>query len=211
MNTASLAVGPGRPKDLEKRSAMLDAAKVLFLRHGFEGTSMDAIAQRAGVSKLTVYSHFKNKDGLFREVVLAKCRDHAPFAMCRETCTGLRETLRFFAFNILDLVFSDEAVQLYRVIMAEARHNAKLGRLFYEVGPEPTVRHFESLLREWSDCSLLQVDDVHRAATEFFCLLKGEHHLRLLIGVAAAPSGDVLEKHVTRCVDAFLQLYPPND
>ena len=48
--------GPGRPKDLAKRRAILDAAKILFLSKGYANTSMDAVATEAGVSKLTVYS-----------------------------------------------------------------------------------------------------------------------------------------------------------
>lgn len=44
---------------------MLDAAYELFLEKGFEGTSMDAIAQAAGVSKPVVYDCFASKDELF--------------------------------------------------------------------------------------------------------------------------------------------------
>src|SRR5690348_17437726 len=74
MNVASERYcGPGRPKDLEKRAAILEAAKRLFPQHGFEGTSMDAVAAEAGVSKLTVYSHFGGKEALFIETVRCKC------------------------------------------------------------------------------------------------------------------------------------------
>ena len=59
--------GPGRPKDLGKRAAILDAAKRLFLVQGFTGVSMDQIAAEAGVSKLTVYSHFGDKESLFAD------------------------------------------------------------------------------------------------------------------------------------------------
>ena len=52
------STGPGRPKDQAKRLAILEAAKTLFMRNGYEGSSMDAIAAEAGVSKLTVYNHF---------------------------------------------------------------------------------------------------------------------------------------------------------
>ena len=55
-DTSLQSSGPGRPKDLAKREAILEAAKCLFLRHGYAGSSMDAIAAHAGVSKLTVYS-----------------------------------------------------------------------------------------------------------------------------------------------------------
>ena len=60
--------GPGRPKDPGKRAAILDAAKRMFVSHGFERVSMDQIAAEAGVSKLTVYSHFGDKDRLFARV-----------------------------------------------------------------------------------------------------------------------------------------------
>lgn len=51
----------GRPKDLEKRARILQAAKAIFLKSGYHGTSMNLIAQEAGVTKLTVYNHFQDK------------------------------------------------------------------------------------------------------------------------------------------------------
>ena len=69
---------PGRPKDMEKRAAVLEAAMALFPARGYDGVSMDAIAQAAGVSKLTVYSHFQDKDTLFVEAVKAVCEDMLP-------------------------------------------------------------------------------------------------------------------------------------
>src|SRR3978361_1733983 len=82
MQAMTLAIakscGPGRPKDLEKRAAILDAAKRLFPHSGFDGTSMDAIAADAGVSKLTVYSHFTDKETLFVAAILARCEEQMP-------------------------------------------------------------------------------------------------------------------------------------
>ena len=63
--------GPGRPKDLAKRAAILEAAKQLFLEQGYQGVSMDQIAATAGVSKLTVYSHFGDKETLFAATITA--------------------------------------------------------------------------------------------------------------------------------------------
>src|SRR5262245_49340147 len=70
--------GPGRPKDLGKRAAILDAAKRLFLGQGFAGASMDQIASEAGVSKLTVYSHFGDKETLFAAAVRAHSEQQLP-------------------------------------------------------------------------------------------------------------------------------------
>ena len=51
------------------RARIIDAAEEVFPEHGFLGASMDAVAERASVSKQTVYAHFNNKEALFLEVV----------------------------------------------------------------------------------------------------------------------------------------------
>ena len=61
-----------------KRAAILDAAKSLFVDPGYNGVSMDSIAAQAGVSKLTVYSHFGDKETLFTEAVQSKCVEMLP-------------------------------------------------------------------------------------------------------------------------------------
>lgn len=63
----------GRPKDLEKRQRILNAAKQLFLQHGYHGSSMNQIALKAGVTKLTVYNHFQDKATLFSCAVEETC------------------------------------------------------------------------------------------------------------------------------------------
>ena len=86
--------GPGRPKDPGKRAAILDAAKRMFVSHGFERVSMDQIAAEAGVSKLTVYSHFGDKDRLFAEAVRAHCEQGMPTSLfVGEPGAPLRERL----------------------------------------------------------------------------------------------------------------------
>lgn len=52
----------------QKHLDILEAAKAAFLERGFDNVSMDAIADRASVSKRTVYNHFENKDALFEAI-----------------------------------------------------------------------------------------------------------------------------------------------
>ena len=63
----------GRPKDLEKRKRILEAAKMLFLECGYHGCSMNKIAQKADTSKLTVYNHFQDKEILFMAAIAETC------------------------------------------------------------------------------------------------------------------------------------------
>jgi AcrR family transcriptional regulator len=57
-------LGPER-----RRPLVLDAAFKLFLRHGYEGTSMEAIADAAGVTKPVVYSCYPSKEELFKALL----------------------------------------------------------------------------------------------------------------------------------------------
>ena len=55
---------PGRPRDPEVDSAVLASAREVFLERGVEATSIEAVARRAGVSRLTVYRRYRNKQEL---------------------------------------------------------------------------------------------------------------------------------------------------
>ncbi len=57
----------------EKPARILEAASQLFQRYGFRRTSMDLVAAEAGVAKPTIYSHFADKETLFRAVVEKVC------------------------------------------------------------------------------------------------------------------------------------------
>lgn len=54
----------GRPRDPENDAAILNAALDLLIERGATGTSIEAVAQRAGVAKLTVYRRWRSKEDL---------------------------------------------------------------------------------------------------------------------------------------------------
>jgi len=53
----------------ERREQLLDIGRSLFAAKGFDGTSVEEIAEKAGVSKPVVYEHFGGKEGLYAVVV----------------------------------------------------------------------------------------------------------------------------------------------
>jgi TetR/AcrR family transcriptional regulator, mexJK operon transcriptional repressor len=202
--------GPGRPKDLEKRAAIFEAAKRLFPRHGFDGVSMDAIAAEAGVSKLTVYSHFKDKDALFSETVRVKCEEQLPAQLFLADLKGpIRKQLRGIAQGFFRLIMSDEAVGMHRMMLAQAGKDDRLARLFWEAGPQRVQDGFAEFLRAEVAAGQLEIADVPRAASQFFCLLKGEMHARLLCGCADPARSRDVDAHLDATVDFFLRAYSP--
>lgn len=58
-----------RPRSASSHKKVLDAALILVSERGIEGASMDAIAEASGVSKATIYKHWKDKDALLLEMM----------------------------------------------------------------------------------------------------------------------------------------------
>lgn len=201
---------PGRPKDLEKRAAILDAAKTLFPRRGYAGVSMDAIAQAAGVSKLTVYSHFQDKDTLFVEAVKAKCEDLLPSDLFVARFEGpIRGQLVRIAHAFFRLITSDEAIAIHRIMSRQLPEDSHLPKMFWEAGPKRTQEAFATFLRAEDAAGELHVPDASLAASQFFCLLKGEYHARLLCGYPEHFTPADVDAHVEATVDLFLRAYGP--
>ena len=141
--------GPGRPKDLEKRAAILDAAKRLFPLSGFEGTSMDAIAAEAGVSKLTVYSHYTDKETLFFAAIRARCTEQMPETLFEVDVDGpARRQLEAIAHAFFALIAAPEAVALHRLLTSGSGSSQKLAQMFWEAGPQRVQEGFEGFLRQ---------------------------------------------------------------
>ena len=210
MNVASERCGgPGRPKDLEKRAAILEAAKRLFPQLGFEGTSMDAVAAEAGVSKLTVYSHFGGKEALFVETIRCKCDSLLPHALFEvDVRAPVRGQLLGVARAFFGMMMSEGALGMHRTLVASSQQSPKLARLFWEGGPMQIQAALADMLQQEVDARQLDIADTHRAASQFFALLKGEHHARMLFG-CGQPSAAETEAHLEATVDMFLRAYGP--
>jgi len=202
--------GPGRPKDPAKRDAILAAATTLFLEQGYSGTSMDAIAAAAGVSKLTVYSHFKDKEALFAAAVEIKCQGQMPSPIFHfDESQSVEQVLLRIARSFHELVTQDDAVNLMRLMAAQAGQDQTMARLFFEVGPQKTLLDMERLLAELDRRGLLRVAAPDRAADHFFSLIKGCHEMQVLIGCGEPMTAEEAEAHITDVVAMFLRAYAP--
>ncbi|KFX69918.1 TetR family transcriptional regulator [Pseudomonas taeanensis MS-3] len=203
--------GPGRPKDLVKRQAILDAAKNLFISNGYDGSSMDAIAAEAGVSKLTVYSHFTDKETLFCAAVKSKCEEQLPelfFELAADA--PIENVLLTIGRSFNALINSRESVELHRLMVTQATQNPKLSQLFYEAGPQRLLNEMARLLSRAELTGKLRIDDPHCAADQFFSLVKGGANFCLLIGCGEPLQGAAAEQHVQNAVTMFLRAYRPN-
>ena len=158
------AAGPGRPKDPGKRAAILDAAKRLFVSQGFERVSMDQIATEAGVSKLTVYSHFGDKDSLFTEAVRAHCEEGMPTTLfVAEPDTPVRERLIAIGNAFFSMIMTPEAIAGHRILCSPQIATSSMPAAFWEAGPQRVQESFAELLERRVANGELEIGDCQRA------------------------------------------------
>jgi AcrR family transcriptional regulator len=67
--TISLANRKARGSGHERKGEILDAARTLFLEHGFENVSTRKIAERVGISQTALFAHYKTKDDIFGQLI----------------------------------------------------------------------------------------------------------------------------------------------
>lgn len=200
--------GPGRPKDQVKRGAILDAAKELFVRNGYAGTSMDAVAAEAGVSKLTVYSHFNDKETLFTAAVVARCEEQLPELFIELNRDLPAKTLLLsVARGFQILINSPESVELHRLMVTLGTQDPKLSQIFFAAGPQRVLQETERLLRRLEQRGQLKFESPGTAAEHFLSLIKGVCNFRLLVGCGERPDEASAEAHVQDVVALFIRAY----
>ncbi|QSA96527.1 TetR/AcrR family transcriptional regulator [Methylococcus sp. EFPC2] len=189
-----------------KRQAILDAAKRAFLAHGYSGVSMEAIAEAAPVSKPTLYKHFKGKQELFAAVIGGQCEEllntlTQAQTETRDTAAGLKAIVR----ALVDLIYSNEALNLHRLIIAEQQHFPELGALVYRSGPEPVLKLLSSYLTKLDARQALRIPDVGTSSKLLVGMLKGDDHFRCLLGLQPGLSETEKERITEAAVALFLK------
>jgi TetR/AcrR family transcriptional regulator, mexJK operon transcriptional repressor len=188
-----------------KRRAILRGAKAVFLSKGFAAANMDAVAAKAGVSKMTVYRHFNSKEALFAGVINQLCDAIVDTDLEQVFELAPQEALRAFAEKMIAIVFARETVELHRIVIAESRRFPKLGRLFYATGPETCVAALASYFQRHRVDERLKIVEPRRSAEEFLELLRGYAHLRLLLGLDKKPSARDVKARIEAAVGHVLR------
>ncbi|TQV84809.1 TetR/AcrR family transcriptional regulator [Exilibacterium tricleocarpae] len=199
----------GRSRSEEKRQQIFDTAANLFATNGYTGTSMDQIAEAAGVSKQTVYSHFGDKQGLFIASIRHKCIVNALDADFFQCDLPPREVLLKLAQNFIELLLSEGAVRVHRVCVGGAEQHPEVSQMFYEAGPQPLVELLTNYLQSQADRGELALDNARHAASQFLSMINGDAPFRAVLGLEQQHSAEELDSYNRSCVDMFLRAYRP--
>jgi len=138
----------------KKELEVLTVAADYFLRHGYQGTSINAMARDSGISKESIYRYFSSKKELF-EAVIAKelqvYQERLHSLDFKFDSISIDVALQRMAESILGAVSTDRTLGLRRLIFQETRESPDIGQYYYEVGPQEAYRNLEMIFELHSD------------------------------------------------------------
>jgi len=213
--TTGEAPPPARPRQRRtpaaQRQAILQAASDVFLERGYAGASIDAIVERAGGSKATVYALFGNKEGLLTALVSQGAETLAAFVDALPVGASLEESLRAIGRSYLDLILQPRRVALFRLVAGESGRCPQIGDIFYRTGPQAVALRVAEFLRAAAGRGQLEAPDPERLAHFFIDALRGDHHNLALFNSTRTPTAAEMARHVDFVVSTFLRCCAPGN
>lgn len=197
----------GRPTQAEAKKLqqkLRKAAAATFIEHGYDGTSMDAIAKAAGITRRTLYARYPDKRAVFLDVI--------PWALTRRTekdatrepdDDDLRTALLAIGRAGLARAIDPDIVRLKRMAMNESARFPEFAVSAHSMTWSPRHRQVMDLLRHHQDGGAIQVDDLELAAGHFIAAV--EHLPARLADCGIYRDPEENERHLRHAVDLFLR------
>jgi TetR/AcrR family transcriptional regulator of autoinduction and epiphytic fitness len=196
---------PGRPRTVtekQRRVLLIDAAESVFLERGYHASTMDDVAQQAGMSKKTVYQVFSGKAVLFEALLIERLAILTmPF---EEDGLPLADSLIELLMRLANFVLSPKQMALIRLMVAEGPRSPEiveaLKRLEIGRGRGPLERWFARKAEQ----GLITVDDPRETASIVFGMVLGEIWCSTLLNTEPRPTDAEIRLRARRCVGMVL-------
>ncbi len=201
---------PTREAAVRRDARLLEVATRLFMELGYEGATMDAVAEAAGVGKPTLYHRYRDKRELFEAVLTARINEWLlPLAQVAEAqqsgvqSSDLAEALDGLSRAMLRQTLRPGAAALHRVIAAQKAQSPELAQYAYEQGWLRAVDAVASILRAFNNRQGLLIPDANLAAELFLNLIIGPASRAALYGVEL--DAESLEQRRAAAISLFVR------
>jgi TetR/AcrR family transcriptional regulator, mexJK operon transcriptional repressor len=198
----------GRPKDLEKRKRILESAKKVFLELGYHGSSMNHIAQNAGVTKLTIYNHFQDKETLFTCAIEDSCEStinaHFQYLDAHSDFKKAFYDACYLAMNVVNL---PEAIKLEYLLIELASQKNPSAFKFYQASHEKFCLIWQGFFTQAAEFKFIRSAPPEKQTELIMSLLFGMRHQEVLLGVLAPPTTLEMQNIIDEAMQIFFLKY----
>jgi AcrR family transcriptional regulator len=210
MNPSEAVASPPRRSGRPSRDAadlltghVVECAARLFIRRGYAGTAIEAVAAEAKVGKNTIYRRYAGKSDLFEAVVDQQMRAILPPIETITAHADPREALRDLAIDLVEAALKPETAALQRLMIAEAERFPEVAAICIERAYKPAIATARAVLeRAMPDgTGAAQLEFV---AEQFVASLAYGPHLYALLGRRDLTSRQEIARYVDRALALFL-------
>ncbi len=187
---------------------ILAAAQKLFLKHGFDETSLEMIISEAGGSRRSIYNEFGNKQGLLMSVIHQQVANQvATIASIKTTELAPSDALKEMCFCFVKGMLSETLISLFRLVIQVIPKLPEIGELIYEKGPLKGSEPLTHYLMQLDEKGILTIDDPFYATQMLMEMVKGRLHFKMLLLPNQPISDEDIHQHTDKAVDLFLKAY----
>ena len=207
-----MQIHSGRPKDLEKRAKILQAAKSIFLKMGYHATNMNQIAKEAGVTKLTVYNHFQDKGNLFICAIEESCEESIRTKQFELTAdSDFKQALQLMCQRALSIIYLPEALKLDCLLFELAAEQSPLTQQFFDASHTRMCHVWCDFFEQAIAFKFIQADAPLKQTELIISLMLGIRHQQVLLGLAPVPTADEIDQIIQHAIEIFLLRYQPKN
>ena len=196
-----------KPKPKPMKEKVLDVATDYFLKYGYEGASINAMARSSGISKESIYCYFIGKKQLFEAVIgreLVEYRRSLDALDATLRTMELRDALIRVAETTLALITTDRTLALRRLIFEETARSARVGQQYYKIGPAQLYGVVEKVLDTHAHVSEFDVPALSR---HFVALMSWRITLERECAVRQQPTAAEIAKRAREIVGDFMKAF----
>lgn len=195
-------------EDPAKREQILDGAKRVFMRMGFDAASMNDITREAGVSKGTIYVYFQNKEDLFVAMVET---ERAAFLDSLKTALSSHENIETglyeFGVKFLEHLTDEKVMTAMRTVLGVRERMPDLCSRFFR-GPQNLRTVLHDYLERGVALGALDIDDLDLASGQFLDLASGSFFKFRLFGtMKEAPPRQEIDRVIRGAIRVFMAAY----
>lgn len=207
-----MQIHSGRPKDLEKRAKILQAAKSIFLKMGYHATNMNQIAKEAGVTKLTVYNHFQDKGNLFICAIEESCEESIRTKQFELTAdSDFKQALQLMCQRALSIIYLPEALKLDCLLFELAAEQSPLTQQFFDASHTRMCHVWCDFFEQAIAFKFIQADAPLKQTELIISLMLGIRHQQVLLGLAPVPTANEIDQIIQHAIEIFLLKYQPKN
>lgn len=192
----------------ERRDAILDVAQASFLKNGYSGTNMSAVAATLGGSKSTLWNYFPSKDDLFTAVIdRAAGKYNSEFSSLLSQQVPIELTLDRFCKRYINFICSPMSIGIHRLIIAEANRFPHIGQIFFEHAIRVTEEVFSLFIARAISENFLATTNPLESANLLTSLCRGRCFQQLLYCQIDHVSDAAINQDAEFAIMAFMRTF----